>query len=639
MHPRMQRLVFTATVVTLTACGGDVPVSPADTFNRSGADGAAAYAVTLSDGTKQIGVGESVTLRGSSSESRGRTLRWSSSNTSVVSVTSSGTISGRAVGAATVTARGSNGNSSQFRINVVPMSTPTAPVVAVVEIAVPSPTMPVAGTMTLSATARDGAGVAITGRPVTWSAVGSAVTVSSTGVVTAVTAGSADVRATVDGVAGSTSIVVVAPTVASLTISPKTGATLAPGTTRQFSTSATWSDLATRAVSVTYTATGGTISSNGLYTAGQLIGTFMVIANCACGRADTAAVSITSVPAQLTRLAISPKTATVNAGATQQFAATANWSTGATTLPPVTYSATGGSVTSAGLYTAPSTGGTYRVIVAHSGGTLRDTATVTVPGATDVAPPSPGTGTPFFQDKFDNGQKTSANGFTWGSTTAVTVSAERAYSGTHALRFNYSAAVAGKDGFSEQRFNLGRYVSELSIEYMLYVPANFKHRVEAPDNNKFIMLWRDQYSQNGTWQIGWEYTRNSDTQSDGRFTSSRWDFDWITDGGPWPSPYPVRSMPLMGTAGPIRAGQWNRVQIHVKSASSRTAEDGQSHLWVNGTLIHSYTKGRFHNFNAAVTEAQLRNGYFMGWANSGFTEQTTFFIDDVKFYQGNPGWF
>ena len=382
MHPRIQRLVFAATVVTLTACGGDVPVSPVDTFNRSGADGAAAYAVTLGDGTKQIGVGESVTLRGGSSASRGRTLRWSSSTTSVVSVTSSGTISGRAVGAATVTARGSNGTSSQFRISVISMSTRTAPVVAVVEIAVPSSTMPVAGTMTLSATARDGDGVAITGRPVTWSASGSAVTVSSTGVVTAVAAGSAVVRATVDGVAGSTSIVVVAPTVASLTISPKTGATLAPGATRQFSTSATWSDLATRAVSVTYTATGGTISSNGLYTAGQLIGTFMVIANCACGRADTAAVSITSVsvPAQLTRLAISPKTATVNAGATQQFAATANWSTGATTLPPVTYSATGGSVTSAGLYTAPSTGGTYRVIVAHSGGTLRDTATVTVPG-------------------------------------------------------------------------------------------------------------------------------------------------------------------------------------------------------------------------------------------------------------------
>ena len=67
MHPGIQRLVFAATVVTLAACGGDVPASPVDTFNRSGADGAAAYAVTLGDGTKQIGVGESVTLRGGSS--------------------------------------------------------------------------------------------------------------------------------------------------------------------------------------------------------------------------------------------------------------------------------------------------------------------------------------------------------------------------------------------------------------------------------------------------------------------------------------------------------------------------------------------------------------------------------------------
>jgi Bacterial Ig-like domain (group 2) len=174
-----------------------------------------------------------------------------------------------------------------------------------------------------------------------------------------------------------------APTVTAFAIAPKTGAALAPGATRQFSRSVSWSDGATRAVGVTYTATGGTISSNGLFTAGQVAGAFMVIANCACGRADTAAVQITQVAAQLASLTISPSTATMQTGTSRTFTTTALWSTGATTLPPITYSATGGTVTAQGVYTAPNTAGTYRVIVAHTGGTVRDTSVVTV-----TAPPA-----------------------------------------------------------------------------------------------------------------------------------------------------------------------------------------------------------------------------------------------------------
>ena len=639
MHPGIQRLVFAATVVTLAACGGDVPASPVDTFNRSEADGAAAYAVTLGDGTKQIGVGESVTLRGSSSPSRGRTLRWSSSNTSVVHVTSSGTISGRAVGAATVTARGGNGTSSQFRISVVSMSTRTAPVVAVVEIAVPSSTMPVAGTMTLSATARDGDGVAITGRPVTWSASGSAVTVSSTGVVTAVAAGSADVRATVDGVAGSTSIVVVAPTVASLTISPKTGATLAPGTTRQFSTSATWSDLATRAVSVTYTATGGTISSNGLYTAGQLIGTFMVIANCACGRADTAAVSITSVsvPAQLTRLAISPKTVTVNAGATQQFAATANWSTGATTLPPVTYSATGGSVTSAGLYTAPSTGGTYRVIVAHSGGTLRDTATVTVTGTgtgTDATGPT-GTSTArvLFSDGFESGGfGTTANGIRWTSTPWVFASTVFPRAGARSAQLRQGDSKHG----GELRFGGLAQLSEVYLQFYLYQPngqesPSIGSAVQVPvdgENDKFFRLWSGAYGttafkygastwgSSGVGMLGTEFTANFGDRVVG-----------MGEGG---SGY--RQSPKYPTIGsPSLLGRWVRVRIRAKVATAAN-NDGVIQIWlddaqaINKTNLPSYAWNGVGNYFEA--------GYLLGWANSGFKPGVNMYVDDVTISVG-----
>lgn len=94
---------------------------------------------------------------------------------------------------------------------------------------------------------------------------------------------------------------------------------------------------------------------------------------------------------QLTALRISPKVVTLNAGASQQFVASANWTTGATDLPPVAYTALGGTVTAAGLFTAPTVAGTYHVVVAHVGGTLRDTAAVivTVTGNSPTLPPPP----------------------------------------------------------------------------------------------------------------------------------------------------------------------------------------------------------------------------------------------------------
>ncbi len=207
-----------------------------------------------------------------------------------------------------------------------------------------------------------------------------AATVNSQGNVTGKAVGSAYVTASGFAV-NETYLVSVTPayTLTSFTVSPSTGTALAPGQTRQFSTQQLWSDGQARNFGVTYTATGGSISSSGLFTAGSVAGSFMVIANCLCGALDTAFVTV-DVPAQLTKITVSPKTVSLNAGATQQFGATANWSTGATTLPPITWSATGGSISTGGLYTAPTTAGTYQVIVAHSGGTLRDTAVVTVTG-------------------------------------------------------------------------------------------------------------------------------------------------------------------------------------------------------------------------------------------------------------------
>ncbi len=216
---------------------------------------------------------------------------------------------------------------------------------------------------------------------VTWSATGGSI--DAGGVYTAgSTAGTYRVVATQQGGAlGDTSAVIItatAPTLTQLTLTPAT-VSLQPAATRQFAVSGMWSDGSTTTPAVTYTATGGTITAGGLYTAGSTAGSFRVIAAQQGGTlADTSTVTIAALPPTLLQVVLNPSSASVTAGGTRQFSVSGVWSDGSTTAPAVSYSATGGSITSAGLYTAGGTAGAFRVIAVQQGGTLADTAAVTI---------------------------------------------------------------------------------------------------------------------------------------------------------------------------------------------------------------------------------------------------------------------
>ncbi|MEZ4413125.1 MAG: hypothetical protein R2910_09095, partial [Gemmatimonadales bacterium] len=169
-----------------------------------------------------------------------------------------------------------------------------------------------------------------------------------------------------------------------LDISP-TSVALGPQGSQPFSVTGALEDgSVVPSPAVTWDATGGTISSDGHYTAGDTPGTFQVIAAQQGGQvADTATVLVESAaPAVLTGLNLSPSVNTLAPGATLQFGLTSTWSSGGNQVPVVSYSTTGGTITATGLYVAPATLGEYLVIVAHVGGTLRDTAFVTVSNIT-----------------------------------------------------------------------------------------------------------------------------------------------------------------------------------------------------------------------------------------------------------------
>ncbi len=223
---------------------------------------------------------------------------------------------------------------------------------------------------------------------VVWSAGGGAIAPSGLYVAGSVPGTYAVIAVHQGGTVADTSLVTVTPappTLTGLLLTP--GSTvLAPGAARQFSVSGTWSDGGTAAPPVTFTATGGSITPGGVYTAGASTGTWRVIAtHAASGKADTSSVIISN-PVTLTTLAIAPQAVSLLPGASQQFTVNATWSNGSTAVPLVNWSATGGAMGGSGRYVAGATPGTYRVIVVHQGGTRADTADVTVLGTPPPAP-------------------------------------------------------------------------------------------------------------------------------------------------------------------------------------------------------------------------------------------------------------
>ena len=99
-------------------------------------------------------------------------------------------------------------------------------------------------------------------------------------------------------------------------------------------------------------------------------------------------------------------------------------------------------------------------------------------GSAPVDPPS---GDPFFEDDFAGGVRNNDNGFTWGSGgTRVTV---QSFDGFNCLRFRFGPNASGADSTAEQRFNMGRDLSELGLEYYIHIPSTFALRNDPPANN------------------------------------------------------------------------------------------------------------------------------------------------------------
>ncbi len=134
----------------------------------------------------------------------GRVVTWSSSTPGVATV-SAGLVTAVSAGTATITAS-SEGKSGSAAIAV------TAVPVGFVTVTPPSASVLVGSTVQLSAATLDAARNPLNGRAVTWGSSSTAIaTVSATGVVTGVNAGTAVITATSEGKSASSTVTVTAP--------------------------------------------------------------------------------------------------------------------------------------------------------------------------------------------------------------------------------------------------------------------------------------------------------------------------------------------------------------------------------------------------------------------------------------------
>ena len=138
-----------------------------------------------------------------------------------------------------------------------------------------------------------------------------------------------------------------------VSISPPT-ASLATGESRAFTATVT----GTGQTGVIWTATGGAITQEGVYTAGSTPGNFTVTAISAADARRSASASIEIFEdGQSVVVALTPATAILEPGGQTRFTATVSGATDRT----VTFSATCGTVNATGRYTAPSTPGSCQL--------------------------------------------------------------------------------------------------------------------------------------------------------------------------------------------------------------------------------------------------------------------------------------
>lgn len=378
-------LVVALAAGTVTVTGASEGKSDAAVVNL--VQGAIA-SVTVTPNPVSMVAGQSTQLAASPRDANGtvvtgRAVIWSSSNTAIASVASDGVVKAVGAGSTTITATidGVSGTSTVTVSNVP---------VASVSVAPQGPSLAVGASAQLTATTKDANDAILLNRTVVWMSSNTAIaTVSTTGVLTAVSPGTASITATSESKSGSTIVTVTLVPVGSVTVAPPT---------------VSLTTLQTRALTATVADANGTVltgrpvvwsSSNDLIAtvsqAGVVTGVLpgsVTITAASGGKSGTSAVTVTLVP--VASVSVAPTSRPLTVGQTGTFTATVTDANGTVvTNRPVTWSSSSSAVTvtQTGVATAVAPGTATITATSESvGGTATVVVTSAPVGSVTVTP-------------------------------------------------------------------------------------------------------------------------------------------------------------------------------------------------------------------------------------------------------------
>jgi len=208
-----------------------------------------------------------------------------------------------------------------------------------------------------------------------------------------------------------------------------------------------------------------------------------------------------------------------------------------------------------------------------------------------------------------------------------TVSTNYAVSGTHSARLVYD---------DELGYELDSSVASITIEYWLRVPNNYAANRNYPGtfgpNNKFIRIYgSDDYTSNE--KIGLStYEPASDPSNTYPVDELVPEWHNIGDG--------QGSVGTQGTGTyyhwqASEEGTWKKYKVfYAPPTSSSPGGYGTLKVWVNDTLRIDET-GTVNTWDAAAAH-NVKFFYLLGAANSGWSVETPFYIDDVSIWEGEP---
>lgn len=569
----------------------------------------------------------------------GRNIAWSSSNSSIATVSSTGLVTAIAAGITGITA---SGGGEQTTATITVLAPVTAPVASVV--VTPSTAGVLVGqAVQLTATPLDAGGVPLTGRTVTWASSNlSIATVSSNGLVSGIATGVATITAVSETAQGLSTVTVTSPTantspatVANLTATSSTDRSVtlsftevsdglglpasydvrfmpAPfswGQAKPVTQGTCSTPMAGTAVGAQRSCTVEGLSASTSYQF-QLVafrGTLNV--NAVFGSlSNVANGATTGSTAPVASVMVTPTAVTLGIGATQQFAAVlrdadGNLLTGRT----ISWSSSNplvASVGSSGLVTTLAEG-TATISAISEGKTGTASATVTTTAAS-LWPNEP-VGFTVVRDAPWNTVPPSGWSAAYNEDQLATVVADASapHSPSNVLQFRYPQGFVGGSA-----------------------PATI-YAANLDAKEYFVGLWWKPSSP-------WHGHPSSINKILFFYTASRADVV-ATMYGPNGGPYHVRvvtqGMPSSGTyltqnvnVVPVVLGKWHRIEMYLKYDSYYGAGDGVIRWWVNGILVGNHVGLSFPN-DAGFREFQLSPTW--GGISASKAQQDYFWYDHV----------